>query len=617
MKCNDITQIRYSPRINPHKKNTTPNIYVGFDTEWQRNKGSAFLACFYNPVISISQPIRCIEHFHAALQHPYYMKQRTIFVCWNLDADTDAILKHLSIEHLEQLKEGNRVETDKHIYTHIKNKLFSIQDKTKRKYRWDFIDIAQFYYKMRLNDAATQYLGSQKDDLESDFVEERFFCDNEYAAPIIKYCMKDSQLTYELCRRKMENVHKWCIPKKPYSYASIVQQYFLEGLKKKLCMPKVEPLSYSLKGFFGGRFEVYRKGFFVKAHQIDLNSCFPSKAYNLPDFGDGKWYHTKSLSDAQYGIYKCSVSMGECFISPLKHRTQNDLVVYPSGCLKETYLTREEILLSQKMGADVNIIDGYYFEGFSSYKPYMFLKHLFGERKKSSNQDEKNEIKNLLNSFYGKTIQLSGKVLCDSTIEEYDDFVVNTDGIRYYKTLWKAGKLFNPVAANFITSGARCELLRAAIREPEKIIACHSDSILSSKRLGVECGSGFGEWKYEGEFDNLVVLGSGVYGNEDFSKIRGFVKRKSIHALAEQKMLVKRRITLKSGLRSVRPTDALRSIAAEHNIIPDGFACANVIGMIPRTIDYNFDHKRVWERDFVNWGDIVSGDIISSKSITI
>lgn len=622
MKCRDINKIEIKNSIiKPHKVYTTEKSYVGLDTETE--KGKCFLLGYQGEtkreIIEGFDIDNILENLHSK----YFQNSHNFF--YNIEYDFNAIIKNLPFENIKEIADRDKTIYKDFLIKHIPNKSFSIQ-KRKSHHSVRFFDLAQFYNFHSLNHSAEKVLGYGKEKLKDDGIEidkltyDRYQKDLFYQEKLKTYLNRDCELTYKLALNLNNMVRKFIVPKNFYSQATFSQQYFLENLKQNLRLPPLKVLDFALKCYQGGRFEVLKKGYFEKSYIYDIKSAYPKQNVEVPDTSKGEWRENIEYEpDALISLFDCDTEIYDTKISPMKYQQVNNLLVYPIGKFKKVYLNKKEYETIFNLGYKIKINKAFhYFDSEPSY-PYDFLKYFY-ELKEQLKKDGKGEDswipKIILNGFYGKTIQINKELFYSKENLGNDNLrdVIKKDDKTFYEyERFKSGLLFNPIVANEITANTRVKLFEDSKKYMNHIIGFQTDSMITDKPIGLEIGEKLGDWEIEKKEKDIVIIGSGVYQiMEDNPKvrIRGFNKNLNLYDLlkdnslkSEIQMMLKRNIRLKAVMKR-KETDE------------EKYEEFNLIKPQERTINLNFDKKRIWERDFFNAQDVMDSQI-NSKPILI
>lgn len=557
-----VRQNRYQNEGFTEKEN------IGIDTETYN--GYARLICDSDNRM-IFEP-----DFDACLKFLTNSSYRNKF-CWfyNLRFDIDAIMKHfIDKEALNELYSGNQIEYKDFIFELIPKKYFGI---SKDHNYYDFFDIAQ-YYKMSLDSAAKKYLNKQKDGVDSSKLNTDLDYWSKNRIEIIEYCKQDARLTKALADHFitiMKDNLKMNF-KCPFSTASLSEQYF----KEQCYIPTINPfiderlpkdkrnlflniLQYAHSCYYGGRFELLKKGYFDKVYEYDIKSAYPSQMKDLIDFSPshGKWIHTNVINEESYeGFYYCNVSNSTPFFSPFVYKDiKTDSNIYPNYEKGFLYLTKSDLTFindyPEEFGyPDVKVIDGYeFFPDIMNFPFKREIEKLYKWKESENDEAIRMVVKTVLNSIYGKTIQ-------------------NINNIT--------GSLWNPIYASLITARTRIELLESVIDKPENVISFATDAVLTKEPLSVPKKPKLGDFgeEFNGE---CIILENGVYDlwNDkiSISKRRGFGKPKegyeplknilnSSKGLTINLETKSRPLTMKESLFRGKPEEAGNWIEQEKNL---------------------------------------------------
>lgn len=187
--------------------------------------------------------------------------------------------------------------------------------------------------------------------------------------------------------------------------------------------------------YIGSRVEVFEKeppkG---QTNYWDINSSFPfSMTFDCPGQLSGT---SKTMrDDDNIKIVKANISVRDCDIPPIPYRTNDDKRIYfPTGDWSG-WFSGVDIGLLESAGHKINKIEKVLnFEPFTDLKNY--AEEIYTLRKNSSHDAEKEMLKILLNSLYGKFAEgeLKSKCLINPPPEFFDVPLVtdtNPIGRRY------------------------------------------------------------------------------------------------------------------------------------------------------------------------------------------
>ena len=505
---------------------------------------------------------------------------------FNIRFDFEALIKYLDYGELVELYNESTLQYNEHFsIDYIPSKFFSINFNHKN---FHFYDMHNFL-EMSLNKASETFLNDKK---MSDIVDSaQLNLNSDYweqnRENIIKYCIKDAELTKRLADYFWNIIYERLNfnPKRPMSKGKLSEEYFLQ-----ICnIPTINGIDYKVlktayNSFYGGHFEILKRGYFDHVYTYDIKSAYPAEIAALIDYSKGKWEKVKKIDEnAHSGFYSCRIEAMEEYFSPFKQKLGNEKVglnIYPNGRFKQ-YLTKEEILFyeSRFPNSSIKIDFGYEFTPKELAYPFKSeIERLYSWKDKETDADIKYCVKIIMNSLYGKFIQVSGKMN-------------------------ETGRLFNPIYAAKITAGARIKILDLALQNPDSIISFSTDSVSSTKPLKVTDNPKLGDFAKDFEGEGVFIM-SDVYNlwntetNKVKSKLRGF-------ALAKTKDLEEKEVYLKDILSNLNSDKYEYSTNRPYHLGECLLHCKkrrvedlNIFGEQKKTIDINGDTKRVWEKDF-------------------
>ncbi len=526
---------------------------------------------------------------------------RTLNFFYNIDYDVAAIAKYLPRKNLIQLMSFNHTNYQGYDISYVPYKCFTIRH---NKIVCKYFDLWQ-YYRMSLDAAARKYLqGEHKDPIDREKLgtQESYWKQNLHE--IIQYCIKDCQLTAELARILQQKLNSIGISfDNPYSTGSLSVRYISNYYE----FPKFVPTEwnkYAYLTYYGGRFEVIRKGYFDHIIIQDINSAYPYQLTELIDISRGKWVKVDDLDeDADLGFYRIVIhSTDDSLVQPFSFRSSNGLVYYPEFHDILHFTTQDELLFAlDNYDIDISVVDGWCFYADEYYYPFATIERIYNERKKVKKTDPVLQLvlKIIMNSLYGKMAEKT-RVLVESDFILATEYVEIDGEIVPARRYYRAGKIFNPVYASLITARTRLMLLEKAHKNEDKVVAMFTDSILSTKRI-VESSDVLGEWSDEGEGEALIV-GCGVYTirNENYVKtrLRGIHLQNSLDLieLAETQPNA-RKVTL-SWKKAIKPKETIQ-FCNKYNI-----DMINHMIHYAKHIDVRMDTKRKWLNNPATFGEL-------------
>lgn len=578
-----VDQKRYVPLIHD------PKPVIGLDTETA--KGKVFLLAdssgFY------TSPNKHLDTLKSLTRHSL---RSSLNFFYNLKYDLQAVIKGLPEKLLRELYRLNSIEYEGYKIRYIPKKYFSVR---KDKHTTAFYDLWQFFH-MPLDKAAQRYLNKSKIEIDVSKFNDPEWLKNNYDS-VIGYCVNDAVLVKELG----EYFQRLCLEggidfNKPISPAFVSERYF----RQNCWIPKAVPTEYqkiAYENYFGGRFEVFKRGYFDQVYEYDIKSAYPSVIKRLPDFTKGQWYRDMKLTDnPDFGFLKVKVTTNPLIIQPFPYREDN-LVIYPQLDKIIRWITLDEWHDFHRWNAgETEILDSLCWYADELIYPFRKIEDLYNYREtfKKENNPIEYVYKIIMNSLYGKFIQTVRKYKhvteCDS-FHEYED-LETSKGLETFEVVYKTGQLFNPLYAHIITSEIRRKLWNEAMRNPEWVISTFTDSLTTTEPF-VHCSNSLGEFELNMEGE-MVMIGTGVYsirnGDKIKTRFRGFGtsdkfnffevldnnRTKSLIELPQQHVVSLGEMLIHNRLFS--PTDLNEFITQN------------------RVLNLNFDMKRDWLSNFEN-----------------
>lgn len=525
----------------------------GLDTETYQ--GYAKLAAtptdyWYSETFATSDP-SWLDWFLAQIDQPKPLQ----YCHWNLRFDISSLIKHLGPDAVRRLLYFNTLDYttpgDEEVrLSLIPWKLFRIEwlnpdPNSKLTNQVEFYDAAQFYH-TSLEDAARSVLGKGK-------VEERAFAESlnktrkpwrEDFSRVLFYCRTDADLTGELMHTFLSGVASLGINiKRPLSCA------FLAGEAVKTVCPTWLRKSKNyrwherydrvgLQAYFGGRFEVIKKGYFEQASIFDIRSAYPYYTQNLPQPGDVSFEYQAlqtytGMEDYPPGtLIRASVTIPTSYnigLLPVKLGKDN---IWPVGEIAKSWFHHVELQEASKWPgvviqpdlALVSQIEG----GKDYHRPLADLVgNLYQSKEdwKLVNDPRHMAAKVIPNSIYGKLLQLT------EVVEEDPEGTTEFDGRFYQKLRKRAGKFYLPLFAGYITAGTRAQILEFVRTHnlTKHLIGFATDSVTFEGTLPRESENFLGGWGLEkGSPGSLTMIRSGVYEIGGKLKTRG-IRNSGIH----------------------------------------------------------------------------------------
>lgn len=577
-KAKDLTflKVKWQNRdCKPYQKRPI----LGMDTETEQ--GNIFL-------LADSDGFR-LEYPNIAFENiaEFLLKREKYWIFfYNLSYDAECILKLLPSEVFDPYRnlKKMRFSYKDYVVFYIPGKRLTIR---KGKHTVSCYDIAQYFDNKPLDEAYSENI---KNKLEDEYVKTkskrevfslRYFQRNK--RKIRKYCIQDCIMAKELAEYWIELFYQvfGFYPRSWISSGYLGEKVLVYN---KIRIPFFHELKYDIqnlawKSYYGGRFELIKKGFIGKCYLYDINSAYPYSLTKLPDITQGKWIDSKKINPrSALGFFNIIAKISDSIkIAPFPFKTKNNRIIYPSGEF-ETFVTLEE--LKSVLGdprIQYKILDSYQFipKNNCEYPFREFIEEQYYKRLELKNQNNPLEraIKIILNSIYGKTAQ---------TVDN------------------RMGNLFSPVIASYITGFARAQMYQFMRKNSleNETVAFATDSLACTRKISGLNSEKLGEMKLDKEGNDAYFLSNGFYRFNGKWKNRGIgydsAKKLNVEHIdtregkdGELYILVKTKRTthLKSGI----VYDRLSNIGKFENY--------------EKKISLNSDKKRFWLSDLKSLDD--------------
>lgn len=540
------------------KANKRKKAIIGLDTETKETgKGNIpFLITFYTEEGRDGYSLIDESNWLEVLTSSYFRNSINFF--YNLQFDAEGLLRLLDDDFITQIYFNKSTELThngkeykiKYIpkkYLWIGELGYNSKGKKRVMHSYVFYDLYQ-YFRTSLDKAGEKYLNLHKSgDYGADMDYERFENDEEYKQTIIEYCIRDS----EICCKLAVKLFSFFVDQGYSNFissASLSEEYFR---RYGLSIPAIQEdvARRFLDCYYGGRFEVLKRGTWKNMKEYDINSAYPAVMKSMPILT--KDYNVKRYDGWDYplyGSYEIDMEIPDSsYYGLLPKRQRDGLIIFPTGRM-QTIVTYPELEFIDHLGLDYSIISSVeiYDESAAPLlsEPIAELYEQKNKAKKEHDDLTYQQVKIILDSLYGKFIQSTQQTSLELLRPEDadDEDLVDINGVIYKivgKDTFKLGRLFCPIYASYITAAVRCQLINQTL-DDTNIAAFHTDSVITS---GIKDeGDDIGEWsrKASGE---LEIWKCGFY------KIAGKVKSRGIKSYRIGNGIEKRRIGIGAAVR--------------------------------------------------------------------
>lgn len=241
-----------------------------------------------------------------------------------------------------------------------------------------------------------------------------------------------------------------------------------------------------LQAYFGGRIELFQRGYVPELWHYDINSAYPSAVRFLPSLRDKEFeFVTKNvvakLEDDTFGLVHCKWDI-DSRVGPLPFRLPNGYVVFPERGAGWYHWV--EVQSALKKGFKIKIDSAWILP-----KPYYFFARDTIEKVAEKRLEFKRAkdlahvpLKLGMNSLYGKLAQRPAK----------------NHPPQFLELLY----------AGYVTAHCRAQILSAI--DLQNVILIATDGVFSKTPLQLDISNRLGAWEGEKVFNGYFLL-AGVY----------------------------------------------------------------------------------------------------------
>ncbi len=514
-----------------------------------------------------------IEEYPRCLFSRQYRGQS--FVCYNLKYDSGALLQHLPADNLEELRVSDSTVYNGYVYKAIASKCLTLKRGKNSIHIYDMLN----FYNMSLDKAAHLYLNMQKKESDPRLFTHKYV--SEHWQEISEYCVQDAVLVEQLALFLINRFESYGVyPRKLYSVAYIAALHFRQRcpnvIVKRYWDKHKAVLSFAMRAYNGGKFEVTTKGTGYY-YEYDIVSAYPCEIRNLVDISWARVVREpKYRKNAIYGFLFCKIHIPSDVFSPIAIKRHN-VNCYCVGDV-EKIVTKNEYEYLISVGCDIKILDAYYLCCYNKQYPYraeidrlVKLKTVYKIKKHDLDY---HTVKILMNSFYGKFIQLIEKG-------------------NYYE----AGSTWNPIYGSVITANVRINV-SAMQRDYPMVRAVHTDSILTTRPIDTPTNGALGTYIQKAQGQG-IILGSGIYQIGSKTKFRGMNGQ-----IALMEILKGTGKTLNLSYNHAYTWREVAHRGWNNDKI-------NLFSSVNKCIKVDFDQKRLWLHDWENWEDVLKRSVES------
>ena len=366
--------------------------------------------------------------------------------------------------------------------------------------------------------------------------------DQEEMDYMIKYNLRDSWVTYKFMKFIIEKTEELGATFKLTAASTAMSLFKNKYLGDKVIFGnKVETLRELFKSYYGGRTEVFRRGYFKNVNFYDINSLYPSQM-KLQVFADPNSQRTSRKNTDNFimnyeGTSHVKIQIPFQNIPPLPFKTK-DNTIYPYGIISGHWSHIELRYAIEECGCKIlEVYSSIYY--LLQCRPFeKFIDDMYTLRNKYKAEKNPMEVvtKLFMNSLYGKFGEKfddkGGIIHKDTITKEQIDECDKLDRVGDYFVIRQGNEPKShciPIWAIYVAAYGRIRLHQELVKHPNTI---YSDTDCMMTPDEVETSNELGDWKLEMEIKEGITVRPKFYATVDASnnevvKIKGLSKRLS------------------------------------------------------------------------------------------
>jgi len=362
---------------------------------------------------------------------------------------------------------------------------------TKQKHRSLVFADSMNFFPMSLKKAAT-YIGHDIAKLERPEYLGKRKPKKAELENFVRYAMVDAEICYYLALDIAATHEEFDINMRySVSYASIAakiyKKYFMTD---EIPLPPPNITELALAAYHGGRTEAMGYGHIKNGRVYDIRSSYPYSMSHTKIPLDMNWVETNELHED--GFYLISGKLPKMKISPLCF--DRKLLIAPIGEFKCVAVTGIEAIDIQKHCSEFKVIKGYVYKGKYNYSMRDYVDFFYEKKQNAKDKTARLKYKLLMNSLYGKTIQLNAPDKCETRQCGYS----SGEGFKIIDNRKIPAGMFNPAIASWITGRSRSKLFNKMKNLEQYVVYCDTDSIFVTKDCPkIKSSNELGEWALE------------------------------------------------------------------------------------------------------------------------
>jgi hypothetical protein len=310
----------------------------------------------------------------------------------------------------------------------------------------------------------------------------KFSCNDEHFK---KYAMRDAEIAYYV-GEGIDKLHEEYDIKQTVSRANMAGVIFRKKyLEKPIVLPNKKIMYSCLHSYHGGKNGLYCKpGLYKNVYGLDIISAYPAAMATFPSFYNPNLYFEISWNGGRVpkefpklGIYKIWGEVQKCVYPIIFGHGFKPVFGKIDGIWLTSYELQESI---QSGELKLSKLEGYFYDEKQDKEksPWSsFAKEFFELKNTAKNSVDREFFKVILNSLYGKTIEMQRK----NSETEIEISVDKNDKAEMIKNdVCLTGPLFHPFIASLITGYCRAQIHR--MEHKYKALHTSTDGIFTQQK---------------------------------------------------------------------------------------------------------------------------------------
>lgn len=430
---------------------------------------------------------------------------KAITVGFSINYDVNMWLRDIPTDHLKELLQAEALYWKTYKIQYIPSKQTIISDQRGRKVH--IYDVFGFFQTSFVKALSEWQIGDPSIIAEIAAMKERrgTFSEKE-RRQIRDYCLAECDLLVELMQRLIAATERAEIPCHRWYGVGALASGMLQkyGVKEYTGTAPNYIKDEILSGYYGGRFEIARSGDIGKVYAYDIKSAYPSVARDLPCLAHVRYANVRTYNSDHLAVWHVKWNVGKGAIwGPFPWRDDHYGIHYPTN--GDGWYWSPEIKAAMSFyPKGIHVIEGVRIVQLCEHRPFTFIDEVYTERRRleASGDYANKTLKLALNSLYGKTAQSIGHgCKKHGANKERDCYLCQTARHPPYQSY---------VWAGLITSGTRAKILKAVKQDPKNVVSIATDSVVSTRPLDLEIGTGLGQWDMT-EWEACFLIQPGIY----------------------------------------------------------------------------------------------------------